>query len=214
MNMPLDPTSIRVVVVDDHPLLREGTQALLARTKGIKVVGATGEGATALRLVRKFWPDVLLLDIHLPDINGVEVARRVRTSFPQVAVLILTGYDDAGYVRALLHLGVQGYLGKTASGGEIVAAIQAVAQGCKVLAEATRAADEVGSEPLTAREWEVLRLLTVGRRNSEIATTLNVSVKTVEFHVSHILGKLGARSRTEALLKARQLDLAIAAKSA
>ncbi len=204
----LEPRSappVHVVIADDHPMLREGTRALLERQAGIVVVGATGEGAAALRLVANLRPDVLLLDVHLPDLSGVEVARRLRADHPAVAVLVLTNYEEAGYIRAMLQLGVRGYLGKTASGDQIVAAVRAVARGRgPVLSEGARAALGGGDVALTAREQEVLHLLAAGRRNGEIAAALSVSVNTVEFHVRHLLQKFGARSRTEVVLKARQ----------
>lgn len=104
---------IRVVLVDDHPALRHGTQVLLEQAGGIEVVGATEQGAAALPLVESLRPDVLLLDVHLPDVSGVEVARRVRERFPEVAVLVLTGYEEIGYLRALREIGVRGFVGKT-----------------------------------------------------------------------------------------------------
>lgn len=194
-----EPQPIRVVVVDDHPLLRQGTQTLLERTVDIQVVGATGEGSAVLRLLQRTQPDVLLLDVHLPDMSGVEVTRQVRAEFPAVAVLILTGYEEVGYIRALVQLGVRGYLGKSASGERIVAAIRTVAQGRTVLAsEAVRAALRVEAATLTVREQDVLERLVAGRRNKEIGDTLSLSLKTVEFHVGNVLEKLEVRSRTEA----------------
>lgn len=205
-----DRQPIRVVVVDDHPILREGTRTFLERAPEVEAVAAAGDGASALALVAQHQPDVLLLDVHLPDMSGVEVTRRVREEFPGVAVLILTGYDDMGYARALLQLGVQGYLRKTVSGEEMLAAIRAVAEGRTVLIS-EMASKALGSEnePLTPREQEVLQLLAAGRRNAEIASALAVSVKTVEFHISHVLEKLGARSRAEAIGKALQLGLVL-----
>lgn len=196
---------IRAVLVDDHPALRHGTQAILQQAGGIEVIGATGEGAEALQLVESLRPDVLLLDLHLPDVNGVEVARRVRERCPEVAVLVLTGYEEVGYVRALRELGVRGFVGKTASNEQIVAAVRAVAAGRTVLvSEGVEATLRAGSPVLTSREQEVLRLLAAGKRNQEIADALCVSLKTVEFHVGHVLEKLGARSRTEAIVEARR----------
>lgn len=199
---------VRVVLVDDHPALRQGTAAILDADAGMEVVGATGEGAAAIRLVEELRPDVLLLDVRLPDLSGVEVARRVRAAHPAVAVLVLTGYEDASYVRALLALGVGGYLGKSASGEEIVAAVRAVAAGRTVLVSAAaRGALGEQAPTLTDREAEVLRLLATGRRNAEIAEALTVSLRTVEFHVGNVLSKLGARSRTDAIRKARRQGL-------
>lgn len=210
MKQHTDARPIRVVVVDDHPMLRQGTESLLARTADIRVVGATGEGSGVFRLLESRRPDVLVLDVHLPDMNGVDVAKRVRAEFPDVAVLILTGYEEVGYVRALVRLGVRGYLGKSASGDDIVAAIRAVAQGRTVLvSEGVRAALRTDAATLTEREQEVLELLVAGRRNQEIAVSLSVSLKTVEFHVGHVLEKLGVRSRAEAVRSALERGLAI-----
>jgi DNA-binding NarL/FixJ family response regulator len=188
-------------------MLLDGTRAALDTSPGIVVVGVADRGALALELVASQRPDVLVLDLHLPDVSGVEVARRVQSDFPRVAVVVLTGYDEPGYLRALLRLGVKGYLYKTASAGELVATVRAVADGRSVFAsEATSALDADG-EQLTVREHEVLRLLAAGLRNGEIAQQLGISGKTVEFHVGHLLEKLGARSRAEAIVKARRQHL-------
>ena len=199
---------IRVVIVDDHALLREGTRALLAEDSGIVVVGMAAEGRVALRLVAELRPAVLLLDVHLPDLDGVAVTRQVRATFPDVAVLILTGYEDASYCRALLNLGVRGYLGKKISGRELASAVHAVAAGQVVLLSAaapgTLTADTI---LLTEREREVLGLLAEGQPNRMIARTLAISVRTVDFHVRNVFGKLGAASRTEAIAKARRQSL-------
>lgn len=195
----------RVLIIDDHPMVREGTRALLERSATIKVVGALGEGVAALWLVHELQPDVVLLDVRLPDISGIEVARQLRTEFPAVKVLVVTGYDEIGYARALLQLGVRGYLAKSASGAELIAAVRAVAAGNQVLtAEAARVIIEGRNAPLTAREHEVLQRLVAGRRNAEIANDLSLSLKTVEFHVRNVLQKLGARSRAEAVSFALQ----------
>jgi DNA-binding NarL/FixJ family response regulator len=201
------PRPIRVVIVDDHPMLREGTRSVLTQHSGISVVGVAADGRAALELVNEHHPTVLLLDVHLPDISGVEVTRQVRSRHPEVAIVVLTGYDDAGYARALLRLGVRGYLGKAASADEIVAAVRAAAQGLTVIEPAALATFESTTEIFTARELEVLRLMVAGKRNAEIASNLDVSVKTVEFHVSNLLEKLNARSRTEAIVQAQQQGL-------
>lgn len=190
---------IRVLVVDDHPMILEGTQALLRRSPNIEVVGAATSGKEAVQMVEELQPEVLLLDVRLPDMNGVEVARTVRTTFPDVAVLVLTGYDDTGMLRSMLQLGVPGYLRKTATGDELIAAVEAVAAGQKVLeAELLQIGLASVEQSFTEREISVLRLAATGMRNAEIADQLEVSVKTVEFHMRHVLAKLGVRSRTEA----------------
>jgi DNA-binding NarL/FixJ family response regulator len=147
---------IRVVIVDDHPMVLEAIRKRLKRA-GIKVLGAATEGAAVLRLLQKHQPDVLILDLRLPDMSGIEVSRRVRTSFPEIAVLVLTGYEDLASQRALLRIGVRGYLHKTVPGGEFLAAVQAVAQG-RTIVWSSQAAAAVGSDVhrLTAREYQVL----------------------------------------------------------
>lgn len=208
MTGPSDTPPIRVVIVDDHPMLREGTHNLLERSAEITVVAMTGDGTVVLRLVAELQPDVLLLDVHLPGLSGVEIARQVRARFPQVAVLVLTGYDDLGDARALVELGVTGYLPKTTSGEQIVEAVRAVARGEQIMtSKAVQAILGRGAGLLTAREDEALRLLVSGMRNAEIATALSVSINTVEFHVSNIFQKLGASSRAEAIRKAREQGL-------
>jgi DNA-binding NarL/FixJ family response regulator len=197
-----------VVLVDDHVLIREGTEAALRNQADIVVVGATGSGAEAIQLVQEQHPDVLLLDVHLPDVGGIEVTRQVRYEWPGVAIIILTGFHEVGYARALINMGVQGYLYKTASGAEIVAAIRAAAGGQTVLLpEVETAVAELPKEALTPRELEIVDLLAKGQPNGEVAIRLGIGVKTVEWHIGHVLAKLRARSRIEAILKARQMGL-------
>jgi DNA-binding NarL/FixJ family response regulator len=199
---------IDVVIVDDHPLVRAGTQALLDESIGINVQGAAEDAAGALQLVREHQPDVLLLDVRLPDMSGIELARQVRATQPSTAILVLTGHDEPGYARALRQIGVRGYLSKTASGEEIVAAVRAVAHGQSTFqGAAASAASDDALDPLTGREQEVLNLLVRGLRNSEIAAALATSVKTAEFHVGRLLQKLRARSRSEAIIRAQELGL-------
>src|SRR5581483_5463380 len=190
-------------------------------TPGMTVVGEAATAAEALRLVAETVPDVLVLDVRLPDASGVAVARRVRQAWPRVAIIVYTGYDDPLTRRQLLGLGVRGYLSKTARVSEVVAAIERVAAGETVLAPAWESAaggngaaeaDEAGDgaalqEPLTAREQEVLALLAAGYHNAEIAAQLGVHEHTVEFHVGHVLQKLGVRTRTAAAMKAQRLGL-------
>jgi len=196
---------IRVLVVDDHPMTLEGTQALLRRSPNIEVVGAATSGKEAIQMVGELQPEVLLLDVRLPDMNGVEVARAVRTSFPDVAVLVVTGYDDTGMLRSMLKLGVPGYLRKTVTGDELIAAVETVAAGQTALEpELLQVGLTSVDQSFTEREMSVLRLVATGLRNAEIADQLEVSVKTVEFHMRHVLGKLGVRSRTEVMSAAVQ----------
>jgi len=201
--------AIRVVLVDDHTIMREGTQLILEGA-GITVAATAATGAEALRLVARHRPNVLVLDLQLPDTSGVEVAQTVRKDCPEVGVLVLTGHAEGGYIRTLLQIGVQGYLHKMASGAEIVAAVRAVAAGRTiVMSGAVGASSPSLAEPLTARELQVLRLMAVGLRNADIARELYVSVKTVEHHVTNVLVKLQAQSRTHAIVKAQQHGLAV-----
>lgn len=199
-------SSIRVLIVDDHPMLREGTAALLVGQPDLTVVGTTGRGVEALELIASLRPDVLILDLQLPDLSGVEVARRSRGVASPPAILVLSNYEEPGYVRALLQIGARGYLGKATGGAEIVAAVRAVAQGQTALSPKARAALGIVTE-LTARETDVLQLLAIGRRNNEVAAELLVSENTVEYHVRNILQKLQARSRMDAVHRAREQGL-------
>lgn len=210
MSRPDDPADVRVFIVDDHPMLREGTQSSFERAPGIQVVGTAGDGSSALEQIATNPPDVLVLDIRLPDMSGVDVARQVRALFPQVGIVILTGYDDVHYARRLAQLDIQGYLRKTASSDEIVNAVRCVAAGGKVFdPEIVRVLEDSNDVPesLTARELDVLRMIADGKRNAEIADGLALSVKTVEMHISNLLAKIGARSRAEAIRTAYQQGL-------
>ncbi len=207
MNSTSNSREVRVFIVDDHPMLREGTQSSFERAPGIKVVGTAADGGSAIEQITIQLPDVLVLDMRLPDMSGVDVARHVRTRFPSIGIVILTGYDDPHYARALTKLDIQGYLRKTASSDEIIAAVRQVAAGGKVFdPEIVRVLEDSSdsAESLTAREMEVLQLIAHGRRNAEIADELVLSIKTVEFHISNLFAKMGARSRSEAVRTAYQ----------
>ncbi len=197
---------VRVVIVDDHSLVREGTVQLLEQTDDIEVVGQAGTGEEGLRLLEELAPDVALVDINLPGMSGLELARAARAHHPEVAVLIVSAYDDFAYVTEALEVGVGGYLLKTASGNELLEALRGVFGGIFVLdrAVSSRLTRRWRSGPpatgaLTRREADVLRLLARGRTNKQIAAGLGLGVRTIEGHVSSLLGKLGVTSRTEAV---------------
>lgn len=200
---------IRVVIVDDHALVREGTVQLLEQEADIQVIGHAGTGEEGLVLLERLQPDVALVDINLPGMSGLELAGEVATRRLGVRVLVVSAYDDYGYVTEALGVGVGGYLLKTASAKELVDALRAVAGGAFVLdgAVSSRLARRWRSDPaiprgagaLTPREFDVLDLLARGRSNKEIAAELSLGLRTIEGHVSNVLAKLGAASRTEAV---------------
>jgi DNA-binding NarL/FixJ family response regulator len=201
-----NPAPVRVLIVDDHPLVRDGFAAVLERMPGLEIVGTTGQGASGVRMVESLQPDVLLLDLGLPDQSGIEVARRVRASWPDVAVIVVTGYSVRNHSRLLTQLGVRGIVHKSAPSDQLVSAIHAAAEGrCVPDSRRPEPSETLMADPLTVREHEVLALVAAGLRNSEIATELHVSINTVEFHMRNLLSKLGARSRTEAIGRARTL---------
>lgn len=195
-----------IVIADDHPVMLEGTAQLFAECPDLLVVGTATTGEETLQLVAVLRPDLLILDIRLPDISGIAVAKAIRKNAPDVCILVLTGYDDPAYAKALAKLGVQGMLAKTTPGSDIVEAVRRIRTGERLLMEAP-APFEQSIAALTEREQTVLGLLAAGYRNREMAERLQVSLKTVEFHVSQLLEKLGVRSRTEAMAKAIALGL-------
>lgn len=201
---------VTVVVVEDHALVREGTAELLQRDPGLSVVGQAGSGEEALKLLSDLRPDIALVDMELPGMNGVALARVVSDRALQTRVLILSAYDDYAYVIGALEAGVAGYLLKTSSARELVDAVRTVAGGALVLDESIsrrltrrwRSGPGSASPALTARESDVLRLIARGLPNKQIASQLGLGLRTVESHVSCLLGKLGVSSRTEAALYA------------
>jgi len=208
--------TIRIVVVDDHALVREGSVHLLEAESDFEVVGVAGTGEQALELIARLLPEVAMVDVSLPKMSGVDLARELADRRLPVRVLILTAYDDYAYVNAALEAGVGGYLLKTASTRELVDAIRVVAGGAFVVdgavsarlgrrrpeAQSRATAPAPFREALTPRERDVLGLLSVGSSNKEIAARLSLGVRTVESYVSSILMKIGATSRTQAVAHA------------
>jgi DNA-binding NarL/FixJ family response regulator len=203
---------IRVVIAEDHAVVREGTHQIVASDSRIDVVGEAEDGQTALDLVEQLEPDVLVLDLHLPTVTGIEVARRLQAADSPTRVLVLSAYDDDDYVFAAMEAGARGYLLKTAHGEEVIDAIHAISAGDVVLqgiiASKIVRGRSGGQQPmsaelgLTERELEILRLAAIGLRNKEIADRLFLSLRTVEGHLSHVFNKLGVASRTEAIMQA------------
>ena len=196
-----------MLIVDDHAVVREGSRQLLEQDDQLEVVGEAGTGEEAVRLAARLDPDVVLLDLALPDITGVEAARQMRERSPEVKIVVLSAYDDQDYVVAAMDVGAAAYLLKTVRGRDVIDAIHAVQQGQVILHPAVaaklrrsmRQSDD--AEPsLSPREMEILRLAAKGLHNRDIAETLSISVRTVEGHLSHILTKLNVTSRTEAVV--------------
>ncbi len=208
---------ITILLADDHMLVREGTRKLLEREEDLQVVGETGDGEEAVRLATELRPDVAIIDIAMPKLNGIEATRQVKALCPATAVLILTAYDDDQYVFALLEAGAAGYLLKNVRGRDLIEAIRAVNAGESVLHPAiarklidrfacppSKPSEERGPALLTERELEVLKLAAKGMSNGEIARHLNLSIRTVQAHLSTIFGKMEVGSRTEAVVQALQ----------
>ena len=199
---------IRVVVVDDHPLFRDGLSGLLATVDDVDVVGSAGDGNEAVQCVSATGPDVVLMDLNLPTVPGLEAIRRIVRDRPDVAVLVLTMVDDDDAVATALQVGARGYLLKGSAQEEVLAAIRTVAAGGVVLGKGL--ARQLLGPPrqryavaLTPRESQILALVADGRSNAEIASDLGIALKTVQNHVANVLLKLQLRDRTQAALRAR-----------
>ena len=217
---------IRALLVDDQALFREGLRTLLDLQVDIEVVGEAKDGREAIELVARTAPDVVLMDMQMPVLDGVAATRDIRAKHPNTQVIVLTTFDDDEYVFEGLHAGAVGYLLKDVTSDRLAEAIRSAARGesflepsvaAKVVAEFTRLADapllreranQTLVEPLSNREFEILHLVATGASNKEIAATLVITEGTVKNHVTNILGKLGVRDRTQAALKARELGLA------
>jgi DNA-binding NarL/FixJ family response regulator len=222
--------NIRVLIVDDQSLIRVGIQALLQRKPDIEVVGHAGDGAEALRQVAALDPDVVLMDIRMPGMDGVEATRQLVARQARAGIIILTTFRDDANVFSALAAGARGYLLKDTDHKELAEAIRVVASGCalihpeitaQVLREFSRLAAPAAAAPaprpalsdarlalLTDRELAILRMLGSGRTNQEISARLALSVGTVKNHISTILGKLDVRDRTQAGLLAQQAGIA------
>jgi len=210
-------SKIRVLIADDHAILREGVRALLAGTEDIEVVGQAADGREAIAACQRLDPDIVLMDIAMPGLGGLEAALELRKAGARTRVLILSQYEDREYVRRLLKAGVAGYVLKKSAGSELVGAIRAVHRGGLVLdPEVARAAmEEAGPkgeggdpyEALTDREKQVFRLVAEGKSNKETADVLGISVKTAMSHREHVMEKLHLHNRTELVRYALKLGV-------
>jgi NarL family two-component system response regulator LiaR len=205
---------IRILLADDHKLVREGIRQLVEGAGDLRVIAEAGDGKEAEALIQSQKPDVAVLDIQMPKASGIEVTRWVRANHPEVGVLILTAYDDDPYVMAVLQAGANGYLLKTAAVEELVQAVRDVNDGKsafsqtitqKVIDNLSKRNDPGNIEFLTDREMDVLRLAAKGFTNKAIGVQLGISDRTVQGHLAHIFDKIQASSRTEAVMRAVSL---------
>ena len=207
-------TKVRILIADDHAVLREGMRDLLNREKDFEVVGEAGDGEEAARLGKELKPDVVIMDIVMPKLNGIEATRLIKQVSPSSAILILTAYSDIHYILGLLEAGACGYLLKSARGSEVVGAVRTVSYGESVLdslvtqkllqrvVSSERGNSEARSAgQLTARETEILKLAARGMSNKDVADTLFLSLRTVKAHLTNIFNKLGCGSRIDAIIK-------------
>jgi DNA-binding NarL/FixJ family response regulator len=213
--------TIKILLADDQALFREGLRMLLSAQPDFEVVGEATNGEEALRLAARLRPQIVLMDMRMPLLDGVEATRRLRETQPDCRVIVLTTFDDDELVFDGLRAGAVGYLLKAVSAPRLLEAIRAVARGdsilepsvtTKVVAEFARLANQALrpqalESPLSEREIEVLRLVTKGATNREIAATLFIAEGTVRNHLTNILGKLGVSDRTQAAVKAKELGL-------
>ena len=206
---------IRVLIADDHAVVREGTRQILEQEPDLKVVGEAADGDEAVKLTGSSKPDVAIIDISMPRVDGIEATKQIKALYPQVAVLILTAYDDDQFVFSLMEAGAAGYLLKSVRGSELVDAVRAVYSGESVLHPSIarkvlnrfvpsleKGQRQEPPEILSQREMEVLHLATHGLSNQDIADELSLSLRTVQAHLGHIFNKLRVSSRTEAVVRA------------
>ena len=214
--------SIRVLIVDDQRLMRDGLRTLIELESDLDVAGEAADGLEAVTAYRDLGPDIVLMDVRMPNLNGVEATRRIKADWDEANILILTTFDDDEYIFEGLRAGASGYLLKDVSGKELAEAIRVVAGGGTLIAPsvARKGVSEFARlkpappitaeslpEPLSEREIEILKVLAQGHTNKEIAEHLHLAEGTVKNYVTSILQKIGARDRTQAALRARELGI-------
>ena len=208
-------STIKILIADDHAVVRDGTRQILEQQSDLEVIAEAADGAEAVKLAGSTKPDVAIIDISMPGMDGIEATRQIKKLYPQIAVLILSAYDDDQFVFSLLEAGAAGYLLKSVRGHELIEAVRQVHAGESVLHPAIarkvlnrfvpasgKAAGQKSAEVLSDREIEVLKYATRGLSNQEIADELCLSLRTVQAHLGHIFNKLQVSSRTEAVVRA------------
>ena len=209
---------LKILIADDHPMLREALHRALDGEEDVEIVAEAGDGEEAVKLTSELKPDVVVMDIVMPKLNGIEATKKIKEVIPNTAVLILTTYDDEEYILGLLDAGAAGYLLKSARGSDIVEAVRAIQAGesvlhpniiAKLLKRAMTGPVEghQRSELLSERESEVLKLVALGMSNKEVATKLLVSERTIKAHLTNIFNKLNVASRSEAIVRGLKLGL-------
>jgi len=206
---------IKILIADDHAVVREGTRQILEHEPNLEVVAEAADGEEAVKLAGSAKPDVAIMDIAMPKLDGIQATKQIKAQYPSIAVLILTAYDDDQFVFSFLEAGAAGYLLKSVRGRQLVDAVQAIYAGESVLHPtiARKVLDRFASDPdklkrqelrelLSERELDVLKLAARGLRNEDIANKLCLSLRTVQGHLSHIFNKLQVSSRTEAVVRA------------
>lgn len=208
----------RVLIVDDHAILREGLRALLSYYDDIDVVGEAQDGAEAVQRAGELQPDIVLMDIAMPGMNGLEATQRIRAQYPDIRVLILTQHEDPQYVMPLLQAGASGFVSKRALGNDLINALRVVERGetflyptaaTMVVEEIRRRRADTNSNPesLTPRELEILQHIVAGETNAQMALALSISVKTVEWHRANLMGKLNVHSVADLVRYALEHEL-------
>lgn len=200
---------IRILLAEDHIVVREGLIAILNREPDLTVVAEANNGIEAVELYRQYQPDVTLMDLQMPKLEGVPAIIQIRTEFPNARIVILTTYDGDADIYRGLQAGARGYLLKDATSEELRDAVRSVHQGRKQIAPrvALKLAEGMEDSELTKRELEILQLLVQGKTNQGIGTTLSITEGTVKFHINHILSKLGVSDRTAAVITALKRGL-------
>jgi NarL family two-component system response regulator LiaR len=208
-------STIKILIADDHAVVRDGTRQILEQEHDMEVIAEAADGAEAIKLAGSTKPDVAIIDIAMPGIDGIEATKQIKQLYPSIAVLILSAYDDDQFIFSLLEAGAAGYLLKSVRGRELIEAVRQVYAGESVLHPAIarkvlnrfvpapgKAAGQKSAEVLSDREIEVLRYATRGLSNQDIADELCLSLRTVQAHLGHIFNKLQVSSRTEAVVRA------------